>query len=270
MELDRPIFIVGHARGGSTVLGAIINWHSHVGPKYNLIKECSSINDLLEKISQYQSHIDYSSKLEQKNVWFDFFPGQNVFTHMGKELIVENLVLTQKQIHDLLEKLVSEFHEKRFLSKAPTNSFRVKVIRALFPNAKIVAIYRKGEGVVESWGKRHYGFGKKVDWGEIQIPSLSYIQGIRIFARKWFETIDYLESVRDNVNILPVTYDQLTNNTTETIRKVFDYLELPEEDYIYDIKLKKPTSGQKKTIPFIYRSFLSWKVKKGNAILRSL
>ena len=28
MKLDRPIIIVGHARGGTTLFASILNWHS--------------------------------------------------------------------------------------------------------------------------------------------------------------------------------------------------------------------------------------------------
>lgn len=196
LQLDRPIFIVGHARGGSTLLGAIINWHSHVGPRHNILQRYNDINYLLENILNPKAHLDYSDYLEQKRVWFDFFPGENVFTHMGKEIVVEHLNLDRVQIRELVSRLTVDFHEKRFLSKAPTNSFRVKIIHRIFLGAKFVALFRSGAEVVSSWGQRSYGFGKPVSWGDEKQKSLSYEKGIKIFARKWYETLEYLESAK--------------------------------------------------------------------------
>ena len=140
-QIDRPIFIVGHARGGTTILSAIINWHSLVGPKPFKNNDCD-FKEFIQNLFINDFHIKYSDTLEQKEIWFDYFPGKEIFTHMGRELIVEKSILTALQKNELIERLTKDFHEKRYLSKAPTNSFRVGIIRDLFPDAKILAIYR--------------------------------------------------------------------------------------------------------------------------------
>lgn len=268
--LDRPIFIVGHARGGSTALGAIINWHSHVGPKYDPISCCETLDDLLEATLSHASHSSYSAQLEQKDIWFDYFPGRDVFTHMGRELIAEDPPSSHLPNAELVARLTSQFRERRFLSKAPTNSFRIKALRKLFPNAKFLALYRRGEEVVASWGKRSYGFGKRVDWGNTHYRRLSYLRGIPLFARKWRETLEYLEDLRREVPICAITYDDLLQSPAATLERVFDFLELPREPYIYDVRLIDRTSGWTRAIPWCYRPLLRCLTRTGNRVLADL
>ncbi|GEM_PF-2997031 len=270
MKLDRPIFIVGHARGGTTLLAAIINWHSQVGPRHRSLGEFNDINGFLASILGSRKHLDYSEYLEKKEVWFDYFPGKDVFTHMGRELIVEELVLDDAQIDELVSRLIVDFRQERFLCKAPTNSFRVKVIPKIFPGAKVIAVYRDGPSVVSSWGQRSYGFGKPVFWGKERHIRLGYRTGIKIFARKWNETLEYLESCREQMGFMAVRYSDLVENTSETLEKLMNYLELPVEDYIYRVKLKNRNPQWKEKVPRRYHRFLLEETEKGRKFLEAI
>lgn len=255
-KLYKPIFIVGHARGGSTLFTGIINKHSQVQSNY-IGKEKDNVNDHLNTYLDLKLHSEYGESVEQKQIWFQYFSGEKTFCHMGKELIVEDLVLSNEERNNLISQLTENFSGKRFLSKAPSNSFRVKIIPKLFPDAKIVAIYRRGSEVVSSWGQRGYGFGKKISNDEMKCRKLGYRKGIKIFSRKWFETIVYLESIREEMGFLAVTYDDLIDYTSETLERVFNYLELPIENYIYNIKLNDRRTEWKKKIPWWHHKFLT-------------
>lgn len=266
-QLDRPIFIVGHARGGTTMLAGIINWHSQVGPKHNCMSEFKSVNHFLEGILNKDIHINYSEALEQKNIWFNYFPGKDTFTHMGKEMIVENITFSKQQIERLISQLTSDFNGERFLSKAPSNSFRVKIIPQLFATAKIVALYRSGPEVVSSWGQRSYGFRKKFDLAWWRSKQLGYKEGIRLFAKKWYETLEYLELTRKELGFLAIRYDDLVGNTSAVLKRIFEYLELPFENYIDTVRLEDRQHEWKHKIPKRYHRYLLQKTEKGQRIL---
>jgi hypothetical protein len=257
--LHKPIFIVGHARAGSTLLASIIFKHSQIGPK--------SVNDIVyshEEIKDVKKHLLFSEKLEQKNIWFKYFKGKDCFTHMGIEILEKELELNQTQIESLIMDLTKDFKQDRFLSKAPTNTFRLIPILKMFPDSKIIVLLRRGEEVVSSWGNRHYGFGKRVNWGNFKVKRLSYVKGINIFVRKWLEVIKVIEELKDSENLLILTYDDLINKTSNTLNKIIDFSELPYEDYLSKVDLNKPENIKKKHIPFIYRIYLYFKVMNGN------
>lgn len=266
-HLDRPIFLVGHARGGSTALGAIINFHSHVGPKPSVVQSAKRVTDLLTTSSYVDSHLKYSEYLEQKDIWFSYFPGKNIFTHMGSELAVDEKCLTTEQEASLRDALTTQLNTPRYLSKAPTNSFRLPALAHLYPNARFVALYRDGEEVVASWGARWYGFGKKVSWGEVKTKKLSYLAGINIFTRKWHETIEAIERWRRTLNICVVSYRELLVRPQNTLKVIFDHIELPYESYLAEIQLNS-LSDWKDRIPLIYQPYLRHKVRRGNSIIR--
>ncbi len=269
---EKNIFLVGHARGGSTVLAGIINWHSLVGPKNFNKSYYKNINEFLSDIFSPNFHIQYSAKLEQKDIWFSRFPGADVFTHMGNELIVEELDWKNEDIIQFRNRIKKEFHgtESVFLSKSPTNSFRVKILPKIFPNSKIIAIYRNGPEVIASWGSRSYGFEQRVNWGDFKRRKLKYKDGIDAFSKKWAETLEYLEEARKEMGFLAVRYDDLISNTSETLKFIFKYLGLPLEDYIYDVVLKDTRNKWKEKIPEKYHNYLIEKCEKGQKILKNI
>ena len=267
-QLYKPIFIVGHARGGSTLFARILNQHSQVESNFTG-EENFDVNDQLKRLLDLKLHSEYGEAVEQKNVWFDFFPGESVFSHMGRELIVEQLNLTAQERNRLISRLTANLSGLRFLSKSPSNSFRVKILPLLFPGAKIVAIYRQGPEVVTSWGQRAYGFGKRVSNNELKCRKLGYRQGINIFAKKWYETVSYLEAARAEMGFLAITYDDLIDHTSATLETVFDYLELPIEDYIYNIKLDDRRSGWKEKIPWWHHKYLLKCTARGLELYRN-
>lgn len=269
MNIKKPIFIVGHARGGSTAIASIVNYHRDVGPKPKLIQEATSFNDALNGTFDRELHLEYSDILERKNLWFSVFGGSNVFTHMGIELVAEGFPQSVN-LDDFKCKLVGELREARFMSKAPTNSFRVRAIRSMFPDAKIIAILRYGEQVVASWGNRSYGFNQPVSSCELNTKSLSYIQGIRVFSRKWEETTRYLLENKESAGVFCVNYDSLVDSTKDTLEELFDYLELTYCEGLGEVLLNDQRSVWKKTIPMIYHPYLRGKVKRYNKLIQTM
>ncbi len=270
VDLDRPIFVVGHARGGSTLLAGILNWHSHVGPRYEEMANAPSAGAFLSSMLGHCYHLNYSEKMEQKEIWFTCFPGRSVFLHMGLELIAEHAPADATVRADLISRLTEDFRETRFLLKAPTNTFRVKAIRQLFPDARIVAVVRRGEDVVASWGRRHYGFGKPVDWGDTRIAKMSFGRGISIFTRKWRETLDYALRMRREGLLEVFSYRSLARDPQGTLARITGSLELPYEEYLDTIKIQPSAAKWKHEIPLPYRLLLRGLTFSGNRRIQAL
>jgi len=248
-SLHKPVFLVGYARAGSTLLAAILNTHPDIGPKPQVDQGFSERT--MSSLLDYTSHLAYSQQLEQKDVWFSHLGGEHVFTHMGKELHLDETHAPRVDRNRLLADLTTKFAQRRFLSKAPTNTFRVRLLNTLFPGAKFIVLYRTGEEVVASWGSRPYGFGCPVDWGQFRVRRLGYFQGIRVFSRKWQETIEAAESCVGAAEILRLTYRQLIQRTDEVLDALTDFLEL-------DSPLRSPErlevsrlGGRSKVIPSV-------------------
>ena len=97
---------------------------------------------------------------------------------------------------------------------------------------------------------------------------MGYRKGIKIFARKWFETIHYLETNRRQMGFLAITYDDLIEHTSRTLETVFHYLELPIEKYIYDIKLDDRRYLWRRKIPWWHHRYLNKCTARGMELYR--
>lgn len=263
--LDRPIFLVGHARAGSTALAAILNMHPDLGPKPPTVSAVGG--DFVSTLLDYDAHLRYADHLEQKSIWFSHCGGEEVFTHMGKELVRDESFASRIDRNRLVAELTADFRQKRFLSKAPTNTFRIRLLSALFPDARFVVLYRTGEEVVASWGRRPYGFGKPVNWGEMHADCLGYFRGINVFSRKWRETIDHAESCRETVPMLRITYRQLVEQTEQTLQRLSAFLELDSPLSLPPRLVTTRQGAWREDIPRRWRGYLQFRSRGGNKVL---
>jgi SAM-dependent methyltransferase len=113
--------------------------------------------------------------------------------------------------------------EPRFLSKQPANTFRVHVLREIFPDCRLVAIHRDGRDVVASWGRNDR-------WQ----PLGGYGPAIDLMARKWNECIDHIEAWKDALGILTLRYEDLVSDLPGALRRVLAHCDLPWPAGVYD------------------------------------
>ncbi|MEM6551184.1 MAG: sulfotransferase [Planctomycetota bacterium] len=212
--LDRPIFLVGHARGGTTMLGNLIGLHPGVGPKPFHLQATSGAR--LDQTKDHEQHYRMAWASEQKDIWFDHLPGMEVFATMGNKLIIEEFK-PEHETAELFSKLTEGLDERRFFSKAPFNSFRVLALRKLFPNAKIVAIYRDIHDVIGSY----------LTWRYRPVYAMmSRRHAIDRLARCWYETFRYLENHRESICIETVRYEDFVRQPERLLHQLWSFLEL--------------------------------------------
>ena len=263
MALDRPIIIIGHARGGTTLLTALINWHSQVGIKEEIMVKNKNINSFISKLAQWNlkpEHLSYSRSKERADVWHDYLSVEKVLTwvQMGKELITEDS-FTEKQKEIIKARLTEGLEEPRFITKSPSLSYAVKILPDIFPNAKIIAIYRHPLQVINSWRPiRH----------QQEVPMMKKVY--TLLCTKWTETIEYLEEARAEMGFIPIVYDDLITNTQDVLTRIFDYCELPIEDYIKTIKLEDKREWYKQIMPVELQELVVNKTQKGWKLLDNI
>lgn len=144
--VEKPIFILGTGRSGTTILGIVLSMHTEVG---------------------------YLN--EPKAIWHLIHPHED---------IIGNYSQTEAKYRLTAEDVTDEMHQravqmfgayltatcsKRLVDKYPELIFRVDFVRALFPDARFIFLVRNGWDTCHSiatWSKR-LGVqvnGKKHDW----------------------------------------------------------------------------------------------------------
>jgi hypothetical protein len=120
-ELKRPIFIIGAARSGTTLIG-----------------------DILKR------HTDIAYWIEPKYIWR--YRNATSSTDIRKE--EEATLEVQKYIHSKFSNYVKQCKKKRFMEKTPSNCFRIPFIHKIFPDGLFLHIIRNGRDVAFSAQKK--------------------------------------------------------------------------------------------------------------------
>lgn len=236
-KLKKPIFLVGCGKSGTTMLGLIFSFHPDIGPKNSHAQKYNNLQSFLDSLVDLKVHGTVAHEMEEKPLWDKYLPIKGVDFRIGKELTLLSNPLSRFQTKMLINEITGNFNEKRFFSKQPFNTFRIHVLREIFPDAKILAIHRDGRDVVSSWGR------ESNRWEQLG----GYEKGIPVFAQKWNEAVSHIEEHKESLNLYTFKYEDLISNPTHEIKKMFNYCELDYCPEIFDNLLLSDRSGKWKS-----------------------
>ena len=134
-DLDRPIFVVGAARSGTTMLAHILRRHSRL------------------------AFLD-----EPNHIWRYGNEGRD-HDVLTPDDLSENIA---RHIRQSFARFVYEQGKERLLDKTPHNSLRMEFVAAVFPNGKFVHMIRDGRDVALSAARQWRG---GVGQGETRPPT---------------------------------------------------------------------------------------------------
>ena len=154
MEISRPIFIIGVPRSGTTLLYNLMAHHKDLAwfSQYDLPKVFSKEFLHFYKLRKRLFDIREWSygKLDMPNyeVLFDApieFP-QFWNRHIGQDWADEKDVddSSKKRLRETISQIIISKNKKRFLSKYPRNSVRIRYLNKVFPGSIFVNIVRDG------------------------------------------------------------------------------------------------------------------------------
>ncbi|MFP5268755.1 sulfotransferase family protein [Coleofasciculus sp.] len=132
MSVEKPIFILGAPRSGTTWLG-----------------------------KAFDQHPDLACWAEISNIWMWGNTHKTDDQLTDKDLNPPIKRYIQKRFAEYLEK----YHKKRICDKTPRNCLRISFIQAVFPDAKIIMLLRDGRSVINST-KKELNRPKNVPWKE--------------------------------------------------------------------------------------------------------
>ena len=182
--LDKPIFIVGFPHSGTSVLTSIFiehpdlaNW-TEASEVWESFWEEGLDEDFDKLVPKYEKDVDPIDSLRIKDAFYRFLNSQK---------------------------------KKRFVNKNPRNTVRILYIKKMFPDAKIIHIYRDGREVVNSVTRN---------------MDNSMIGKI---CERWVKTIDEIKKQQSKVSKLDffeIKYEEFCEKPRYIIEKAFQICEL--------------------------------------------
>jgi len=253
-RVEKPIFILGTGRSGSTILSKILSLHKDIG----FLNEPKA---LWHSIFKYEDLIGNYSL-------------DTAYYRLDEKKVNEKIIL---YAHRLYGAYLCAICSKRVLDKYPEMIFRVPFLKTIFPDSKFLLLIRNGSDTcssIEKWSKSHKMTSKNELhnwWGNnnrkwdllieqivSEDPDLKKnISVIRNLDNQMdMAAVEWIVTIREGLNLISEYHDQihvirfedLVSNPKKTLSEILNYCELPQDEKVYKYAAKvliQPLSGEK-------------------------
>lgn len=258
-SVDRPVFITGLGRSGTTILGLLLSLHRDVG----------FLN-------------------EPKAMWHVVDPRQDVNGNYGGEspkyrLQAEDVSPAIVECaHKVFGRYLSVVGARRVVDKYPELIFRVSYVRAIFPDAKFIFIYRNGidacqsivkwserlgverDGEVEDWWGRDDSKWNNM-WRELIVSAAEYaavaelgstaIDHANRAALEWVITMreGLAQATVHGGQVIKVRYEDLLRNPDHELTRLMEACGLDHDANVIDYARKSLYKNPAKPLPVLLR-----------------
>jgi Sulfotransferase family len=204
----KPVFILGCARSGSTMLGAMVGAH----PKVVCIPEGQFIVDVMPKGDDPNSEVDPVDVIDRivKHWRFRVWEFELGGRRPARDDIKPTYRATIEWLIRQYARAVGRSGAHIWVDQAPEHVFRIWNLLQHFPGAKFIHIVRDGRAVAASI--------IPLDWGPNEIYSA---------ARTWQERVGYgyvAATALGPERVLHVRYEDVVERTEATMRFVATFL----------------------------------------------
>ncbi len=271
LKIKKPLIIIGCPRSGTSLLFTILSTSRHL---WSLYRESNDIWENFYKFTHKEfknevlthKDLDEESKKYLLNEFHKYSFNNYYIGYFLREYLLKNdsmkaLSIPITQMNLLYKYLMKK--EYRLVEKTPKNCFRISFINKLFDDCKFVFLKRDGRSninsLIEGWNsKGKYVRAKNLpltldikgytgkDWNFVMPPGWEYYADKpleEVCAFQWVSSnkaaIEGLKGI-ENERKLYISYEELTEDTYETIKKICSFADIPFSHNLRKIAERPP------------------------------
>lgn len=251
IHIDRPIFIIGAPRSGTTILYQLLARHpdlafltqaSDLYPNApilaNLIFRFSGLSQRRPvPIGSLEQWAEHGFEYAEGHIFWSQFP-----LEQDRHILDANDATDQARgyYRGAVRKHLLMFNRSRFINKAPLNSLRIGYLNAIFPNALFIHIHRDGRAVARSiLEQRIRHGGPQTAWGP-HPENWDLIQNHEPLVACGLQWESILDSITRGLALikpdryLTLRYDTLIQTPTTVLRDLLSFCGLTEDKRVLD------------------------------------
>ncbi len=257
--IDDPVFIIGFWRSGTTLLhnllcldpkSSYVSTFQSVFPNHTLINQgwLTVLAKILMPKFRPVDHVKLDLSYPQEEeislgnmqelsfYHFFYFPGDYEY-YLQKSLLMEvvsdeELEGFKRSYNKLIKTALLNTGGNRFISKNPPNTFRIKLIREMFPNARFIFIHRDPYESITSFQRFLIPVldGIKLqDYSKEELKSR--IPGL---YKMFFDIYERDKLMLDEKSLVEVRYEDLLNDAISVIENIYSKFEIKGSNSIND------------------------------------
>lgn len=253
--VNKPIFITGLGRSGTTILGVLLSLHPDVG----FLNEPKAMWHVIDPRQDINGNYGYEN-------------GQYRLGHQD----VSNKIV--QLAHKVFGRYLSFVSTSRLVDKYPEHIFRIEYINKIFPDAHFIFIYRNGvdacqsidkwsqrlgverRGVVEDWWGRADFKWLKI-WQEIILKDGEYeevamlgsdsFDHINRAALEWVVTMreGLRQSIMQPDKLFMISYEEILADPENKLKQLMKFCELHYEHDVVRYARKTLYKNPPKQLP---------------------
>jgi hypothetical protein len=251
MPVEPPVFIIGFWRSGTTFLHNLLSfdkqfayvstfqgifpnhllWHKWWLEKIiNLLMPKRRPIDLMELNLDYPQEEEIAMGNLQRLSFYNFFYfPQSFHEYVDEALLFNNIddreIKQWKESYQkLIAKAIIKSNGQRFLSKSPSNTFRINKILELFPDAKFIYLNRNPYKVLTSFNLFMTEVIKGVGFQDFN--KQKHIENICDLYTKMLYSYDIDREQIDPENLIELKYEDFVADPMKHLERIYNQFKL--------------------------------------------
>lgn len=232
IPIDRPMFIVGMPRSGSTAFYRVLSQHPAFATTTHVTRKAPTWYAMLRLLGMlYRTH----EPGEAGSMW-DRFAGDASDVLEAGDVTPGARKYYEKAVTNVLRL----YGKPRFLSKCPRNGLRMGFLSEIFPDARFIHLVRDGRAVCRSIMERRRSAGDVMAWWDAKPRGWRQwekLEPVVAVAHQWDEVLRQMAAMATQLpagHYIEARYEDFCADPAAVLEKIMDFcgLSWPREQLL--------------------------------------